>query len=78
MDFVAAARSRHKPNRTTLVDVNAALQSVIGDAESMPGGGLIVIRSRTKQMRKTSKTAVEIEITETGHGTTRYHFGGPL
>ena len=70
MDFAVVSRVFQKPNRTTLVDLNAAIQNVIADAESMPGGGLIVIRSRTRQMRTASKTAVEIEISDRRHGTT--------
>jgi hypothetical protein len=69
MDFAAVSRRLHKPNRTTtLVDLNAAMQNVIADAESMPGGGLIVIRSRTTPMRTAWKTAVEIEISDSRHG----------
>jgi hypothetical protein len=70
MDFAAVSRGLHKPNRTTLVDLNAAMQNVIADAESMPGGGLIVIRSRTTQVRAVWKTAVEIEISDRRRGTT--------
>lgn len=56
--------------RTTLVDCNAAIQTVLADAESMPGGGLIVVRSRTTQMSTATETAVEIEITDTAKGRT--------
>ena len=70
MDFAVVSRGLQKPNRTTLVDLNAAIQNVIADAESMPGGGLIVIRSHTRQMRTASKTSVEIEISDSRRGTT--------
>jgi|KBSSwiStaDraftv2_1062776.scaffolds.fasta_scaffold00998_10 hypothetical protein len=70
MDFPAAACALHTWNHATLVDLNAAMQKVIADTEPIPGGGLIVIRSRTKQMPTVSETAVEIEIADTGHGTT--------
>jgi hypothetical protein len=70
MDFAAAACALHKRNHATLVDLNAAIESVIADTESIPGGGLIVIRSRTRQVRTVLETAVEIEIADTEHGTT--------
>ena len=41
---------------------------MINAAESMPAGGLILIRARTEQMGTASATAAEIEIADTGTG----------
>jgi two-component system, NtrC family, sensor kinase len=41
---------------------------IVNAAESMPAGGLILIRTRTAQMGPASATAAEIEIADTGAG----------
>ena len=68
MDFGSVARDLRR--RVTLVDLQARMQGVIAEAESMPGGGLIQIRTRTERKSTGSVTAVEIEIASTGRGTT--------
>jgi hypothetical protein len=68
MDFAGVARGFRR--QVTLVDLHARMQGVIAEAESMPGGGLIQIRTRTERRRTGSVTAVEIEVADTGRGTT--------